>query len=112
MPHRSATEQPQDVWTDKPEGLRVKYEVPLTWLLGVLGIILAQAATLYFGQQRQGDAILALSASNRDLVEQIKVLSSQVASKDLKDLQHDMEITALTRRMDKIEVQHSPKGRP
>ena len=82
---------------------RVKYEVPFTWLLGVGAFLAVQAATIYFGQQRQAELIQQLSASNVELVSQIKSLSAQIAGKDIKDVQHDMQLSDHERRLSRIE---------
>lgn len=90
--------------------LRIKYEVPLTWLLGVVGFMLAQAAMMYYGQQRQGELIVALTTSNTELATQIKALSAQLSTKDLKDVQHDFQLLDHERRIVNLESMAKPRN--
>lgn len=82
------------------EGLRIKYEVPLPWLIGGVVFIAGQAATVWFSQQ-------SLTESNRDLVQQIRSLSVQLNGKDIKDVQHDLQLADHERRMLAIEALRS-----
>lgn len=83
--------------------VRMKYEVPLTWLLGVMAVIVGQAAAVYFAQQRQGELIVILAESNRELAAQVRVLSVLLNNKDIKDVQHDLQLADHDRRLLSIE---------
>lgn len=79
--------------SDPPGSLyRVTREVPLTWLIGLVAAGIAQAALIYFKQNDQEKLLTGL----RD---EIRILNTAVTAKDLKDVEHDLRIADLQRRM-------------
>ena len=83
--------------------IRVRYEVPLTWLLSGAVFLACQAALVYFSVQRQGELIAALTESQKDLTQQVRALREQQAPRDLKDAQHDFLLQDHERRILAIE---------
>lgn len=89
--------------------LRIKYEAPLPWLVGLIGIGIVQAAAVYYGQQRQGELISAQSVVIEQLRADIKTLALQVGTNNVADVRHDLQIADHERRINVIE-QHQQKG--
>lgn len=85
---------------EDPAGLKVSREIPLPWLIGIIGTIFLQAALVYFKQDSQAETLLKLS-------EQVKGISSALGSKDLKDLEHDIRIADLQTRMSDVQARIS-----
>lgn len=85
---------------EDPVGLKVSREIPLPWLIGIVGTVFLQAALVYYKQDVQADAIVKLT-------EQVKGLSSALSSKDLKDLEHDIRIADLQTRMTDVQARLS-----
>lgn len=95
-------------------GFRVRWEVPLPWLISGMVLICAQAAIVYFGQIRQGElqqeqaiAIKELrleqSASIKELTRQVRELSQIITINNVKDVEHDLKLADHDRRLTLIE---------
>lgn len=84
---------------DDPPGAmyRVTREVPLTWLIGFAIAGVFQAGLLYYKQDAQSILVTSLR-------EDIRALSISVSSKDLKDVEHDLKIADLQRRISLLEA--------
>lgn len=85
---------------EDPAGLKVSREIPLPWLIGIVGTIFLQAALVYFKQDAQADQLVKLT-------EQVKGLSTALGSKDLKDLEHDIRIADLQTWMSDVQARLS-----
>lgn len=83
--------------------VRIKWEVPLPWLLGVLAIIVAQAGIVYFGQIRQAEILVEQGATIKDVLRQVRDLSALISSNNVKDVEHDMKIADHERRLQAAE---------
>lgn len=79
--------------------LRVRYEVPLTWLLSGAVFLACQAALVYFSVQRQGELITGLTESQRELTKEVSAMRAQQGPRDLKDAQHDFALQDHDRRL-------------
>ncbi len=90
--------------------LRVIKEVPLTWIISGFLVIIGQAGAVYYAQQQQGAAIAQQSEAIRDLVQQVRALSTELSGKNLKDVEHDLRIADHERRM--LQIESTLKGRP
>ena len=86
--------------SDRP---RVGWEVPITWLIGGLGVICIQAAVVYFGQVRQGEILQEQSLTIRELSKQLGHLSQLITSTNVKDVEHDMKLNEHERRITALE---------
>lgn len=71
-------------------------DVPVTWLVGGLLAVCAQAATVYFAQQQQSELL-------RDLAKDVKTIGIQLSGKDLKDVEHDILLKDHERRLTNLE---------
>lgn len=72
--------------------IKISRDIPLPWLIGFSIAAVAQLAQSYYGQQRQGELILELTAQVRQLV-------SDNGTKNIKDAERDLYISDLTRRV-------------
>lgn len=85
-----------------PALLKVSREIPLIWLVGIIAAGFGQAAIIYFNQQRQGELLVEIRAENRaatqDLGAKVTQLSNDIGVKNLKDVEHDLNIADLQRR--------------
>lgn len=88
----------------RTEFVRVKWEVPLPWLISGAIFLAGQAAVVYFGQVRQGELITEQSVMIKDLTRQFRDLNTLISSNNLKDVQHDMMLADLVRRVHNIET--------
>ena len=93
----AAESKPPEVVDDNR--LRVRYEVPLVWLLSGAVFLACQAALVYFSVQRQGELIAGLTESQKELTKQVTALREQQAPRDLKDAQHDFTLQDHDRRL-------------
>ena len=70
--------------------------IPLTWVLSVLAAIVAQAAVVYFTQQRQGELLQAMAI-------ELKQVSTTVSNSGTKDVEHDFRLADHERRLQALE---------
>lgn len=77
---------------EDPVGLKVSREIPLPWLIGIVGAGFLQAALFYYKQDAQAEAIVKLT-------KEVQTLNTSLGGKDLKDLEHDIRIADLQTRM-------------
>jgi len=87
--------------------IRIKWEVPLPWLLGAMFVIVGQAIGVYFSQQRQGEMLVEQMAAQKELLRQVKDLSMMISSNNVKDVEHDMKIADHERRLQAYELRQS-----
>lgn len=90
--------------------VRIKWEVPLPWLLGVLAIIVGQAGIVYFGQIRQAEILVEQSSAIKDVLRQVRELNSLISSNNVKDVEHDMKIADHERRMQAAEFREMQRN--
>lgn len=84
--------------------IRIRWEVPLPWLLGGALFLGGQAAILYFGQIRQGELIAEQSSKITDMTKQVRDLNTLIGSNNLKDVEHDLKLADHERRMIVLEA--------
>lgn len=79
-----------------PAPILVTREVPLYWLLSVIGAILVFAGTVYFTQQRQGEVLV-------ELRDQVKLIAASIDARAVKEQEYGFRITDLEHRVTKLE---------
>ena len=88
--------------------VKITREIPLPWLVGIVAAGFLQAALMYFKQETQGAAIEKLSLSQteeiRKLSTQVQQLSTDIGTKNLKDVEHDLKIADHERRVLSLEA--------
>jgi hypothetical protein len=98
-------QMPENQNPDGPQGLRIRWEVPLPWLIGGIVVICVQAAIVYFAQVRQGELLAEQSITIRELLKQVKEINLLITSGNLKDVEHDLKISDHERRLNYVEAQ-------
>jgi predicted transcriptional regulator len=77
--------------------LRVTREVPFPWLVGLVAVGIANAAVMYYKQSEQDKKL-------SDLLSEIRQLSASVSQGNLKDVEHDLKIADIQRRLIALET--------
>jgi hypothetical protein len=90
-----------------PSGIRIEWKVPLTWLIGSLGIICGQAAIVYFSQIRLGEKFEEQNATIKDLTKQMREMNQLIGSTNIKDIEHDLKLSDHERRLQNLESRAS-----
>lgn len=81
---------------EDPSSFTITRAIPLPWVLGVIFAIAAQAAVVYFTQQRQGELIVTLTT-------EVKTLTASVNTNNVTDVKHDFKIADIERRLESLE---------
>lgn len=93
-------QEPHDmthIRADDHPPLKVTREIPLPWLIGIVGAGFLQATLVYYKQDDQTKQISALSA-------EVRQLSVDIGTKNLKDVEHDLKIADHERRILSLEA--------
>lgn len=85
-------------------GIRIRWEVPLPWLISGMALICAQAAVVYFGQVRQGELQQSQSIAIKEMTKEMRDLNSLITSNNVKDVEHDLKLADHDRRIQAVEV--------
>lgn len=89
--------------TREDHRIRIVREIPLwgviTGLLGVVVTISVAAYNQFAGQQRLLELMQAQGVAIQELTIKVAQLSAQINSKDLKDVEHDVRLNDLSRRV-------------
>lgn len=89
---------------DAPGLIKITREIPLPWLIGGVLAIVGQAVLMWAGQRDQAQAIAQLSTQMAEQTKQINALAEKVGVGNLKDLEHDLKLNDLGRRMSEAEA--------
>lgn len=100
-PHETETQPMRHRPEDPP--LKITREIPLPWILGVLGAFFIFAATMYFTQQRQAELLV-------DLKTQVQKLVDGQDVKGAKDQDRDLDIRELKGRVAALERDRAMPG--
>lgn len=76
--------------------IKVTREIPLPWLLGLVGAILLFAATVYFTQQRMIEV-------QEELKTQVKALTTEFMLRNERDQRREFDVEDLKRRVSALE---------
>ncbi len=92
---------------DPAIGARLKREVPLWGVLGLVGFVALQAVTGWAQLQRQGETLARMEAAQQNwqaqIAQQLAEINRSLNATNLKDLEHDFKIKALDDRVTRIE---------
>lgn len=77
--------------------IRVTREVPLHWLLGIVGTIAASLVNSYFVQQEQTRQLAKLSS-------QVEKIGETITTGDQKSQEHSYKLLDLERRLTAVEL--------
>lgn len=91
-------------------GVTVDRKIPLWGILSMVAAIAAQAALVWSGQREQAVEMRHQSEQIRELAIQVKGLAGQLATKDSKDIEQDLRLNELSRRVLALETARG--GRP
>lgn len=83
--------------------LKISREVPIEWLLGIVGAILLFGATMHFGQQRVLELVQVLTLQGKETAVRLDALAGELGAKSMRDIQRDMTQADLERRVLAIE---------
>lgn len=93
QPHRS---------TD-PEGITIDRKIPLWGVMVMASALVGQAILMWNGQNMQAQEMRHQSEQIQDLAQQVKAMAAQLATKDGIDIEQNLRISELNRRMSIIE---------
>lgn len=88
---------------DDPAPIRIVREVPLWGIVIMLFSIVAQAVSLFYAQQSQGESIQRMTVRIVELTSEIRQLSVSANVKDIKDAEHDFKLQDHERRLANVE---------
>lgn len=77
-----------------PNRVRVTRELPLAWILTLVGSIAAQAILLWAGQREQGQQLMQLTDSVRTMSADVKPVSIKVTEHDVRIADHERRLQA------------------
>ncbi len=84
--------------------VRIKREVPLSWLGGLIIGFLLQIGLMYLSIDRLTEANKITNASMLNLTAEVKAFNTSMNGKDLKDGEHDWKIDGLDKRLTIVET--------
>ena len=94
--------------TREDNRIRVIREIPLTWVIGgATSFLIAIGSVAWVqitGQQRLTELMTLQGAAIQELTAKVAQLSAQINGKDLKDVEHDIRLNDLGRRVADNEV--------
>lgn len=85
-------------------GITIDRKIPLWGILTLVAAMISQAALVWSGQREQAIEMRHLSEQTRLLAIEVKALTTQSATKDGKDIEQDLRINELSRRVLSIET--------
>ena len=89
---------------DRP--IRISREIPLPWLLGMLGALALQAIAIYYGQQEHARLLVTQQRSIESASAEIKIVAQGISTVNLSIVKHDMQIDDMRSRLSQIESQN------
>lgn len=94
MPARLPTTRSTD-----PEHITIDRKIPLWGVLGVAGAFLGQAILMWNGQNMQAQEMRHQSEQITELATQVKGMAAQMATKDGVDIEQNLKINEISRRV-------------
>lgn len=92
------TTQPGDfVGRARDGSIRIDRVIPLQWVLGMLGVVIAQAATLWFQVQAGTEAI-------KEMKVDVRAMTSWQSQALVKGAEVDSDIREIRRRLEALEA--------
>lgn len=102
QPTVEAMNAPQTRSTD-PEGIVIDRKIPLWGIVMMAVAIAGQAIVMWNGQNVQAQEMRHQSEQIQDLAQQVKAMTTQLATKDGTDLGQNLRIDELGRRVQALE---------
>lgn len=100
---------PRTTRTGDPDGITIDRKIPLWGVLGVVGGLIVQGVLVWNGQSIQAAEMRHQSEQIQDLVTQVKAMTAQLAAKDGIDIEQNLRIGELNRRVTAIETARGTK---
>jgi hypothetical protein len=95
----------------QPQQIKIVREIPLWGIITlVITVVVFSATTFlnqYYGQQKLFDIVSFQTIKIAEVSEQIRSLTSDLATKNLKDLEHDLLLADIRRRLTDLEAQRN-----
>ncbi|WP_046111827.1 hypothetical protein [Aquincola tertiaricarbonis] len=89
---------------DRRAGITIDRKIPLWGILTLVGAILAQGGIVWSGQREQAVEVRHQSDQISKLALQVERLGAQLATKDSKDIEQDLRLNELSRRVLTLET--------
>jgi predicted RND superfamily exporter protein len=83
--------------------VKITREIPLWGLVSAIGLFAAQAVALYYGQIALTKTQTEQTESIKQLTAEVKSLSNSIQANNVKDVEHDLKLNDLERRVSKNE---------
>lgn len=87
--------------------ITIERKIPLWGLIGLAGALLGQGVLTWSGQREQAIEMRHQSEQIKELTIEVKALTLQVSAKDGKDVEQDLRLNEISRRLIAVE----PRGR-
>lgn len=94
----TATKPGDFVGTDPSGRVRIDRVIPLTWVLGIVGAGIVNAASMYYGQQQLVTQVALLAGEVKELRIEVRALSSRDVEQGVRLAEHERRIQALEAR--------------
>lgn len=79
--------------------IQIDRKIPLWGVFGVIGAFVVQGALVWSAQQTQAVEMRYQSNQIADLAAQIKAMAEQMATKNGKDIEQDLRLNEMSRRL-------------
>lgn len=89
---------------DRRAGITIDRKIPLWGILSLLAAIAAQGGIVWSGQREQAVEMRHQSEQIKGLAIQVERLGAQLATKDSKDIEQDLRLNELSRRVLTLET--------
>lgn len=86
------------------DAIHIDRKIPLWGILSVAGAILGQAALVWSGQREQAIEMRHQAEKIQELTVEVKALAAQLSNKDAKDMDQDIRLGDIQRRLLAIET--------
>lgn len=96
---------------DRRAGITIDRKIPLWGILSLVAAIVAQGGIVWSGQREQAVEVRHQSEQIKGLAIQVERLGAQLATKDGKDIEQDLRINELSRRVLTLETVPAPSRR-
>lgn len=88
-------------------GVRIERTIPLWGIIGLVLTIAGQGILVWNGQEKQAVQMANQSEKIKEMSLQLNAIAERQSTKDMKDVEQDLRITDLSRRLIVLETPHS-----
>lgn len=92
-----------------PEGITIDRKIPLWGVVCMAGALVGQAVLMWNGQNMQAQEMRHQSEQITELATQVKAMATQLATKDGTDIEQNLRIGELSRRLVILEGNEAKK---